>query len=173
MESKHPWWALHRPRDPQIFTSPKFIGLTTSKTIQLIYDASASLYVTDAMYVFHTTPEHDPLVVMAILQSKLFLYLYHTANQGESRVIPQVKASKLDSLPYPLYSSSHVDLGRLILHSKDMFELHRQLAKAQTAYDRSALQRQIDATDQQINQLVYQLYGLTDEEIKLVEEENS
>jgi len=31
------------------------------------------------------------------------------------------------------------------------------------------LERQIAATDRQIDQLVYQLYGLTDDEIKLVE----
>jgi len=30
--------------------------------------------------------------------------------------------------------------------------------------------RQIDATDKQIDQLVYELYGLTDEEIRIVEE---
>jgi len=34
----------------------------------------------------------------------------------------------------------------------------------------SLIQRQIDATDKQIDQLVYELYGLTDEEIKIVEE---
>jgi hypothetical protein len=32
------------------------------------------------------------------------------------------------------------------------------------------LQRQIDASDTKIDQLVYQLYGLTDEEIRVVEE---
>ena len=31
------------------------------------------------------------------------------------------------------------------------------------------IQRQIDATDRQIDTLVYQLYGLTDDEIKIVE----
>jgi len=36
--------------------------------------------------------------------------------------------------------------------------------------ERIALQRQIDATDQQIDQLVYELYELTDEEIRIVEE---
>jgi hypothetical protein len=31
------------------------------------------------------------------------------------------------------------------------------------------LQRQIDATDQEIDRLVYELYELTEEEIKIVE----
>jgi hypothetical protein len=34
----------------------------------------------------------------------------------------------------------------------------------------SLLQRQIDATDRQIDKLVYELYGLTEEEIKIVED---
>jgi len=33
-----------------------------------------------------------------------------------------------------------------------------------------SLRRQIDATDRQIDQLVYELYGLTDDEIRIVEE---
>jgi hypothetical protein len=36
--------------------------------------------------------------------------------------------------------------------------------------DQTAIQRQIDATDRQIDQLVYELYGLTDDEIRIVEE---
>ena len=34
---------------------------------------------------------------------------------------------------------------------------------------RKVSKRQIDATDRQIDKLVYELYGLTDEEIKIVE----
>jgi hypothetical protein len=41
------------------------------------------------------------------------------------------------------------------------------------AHDKTFLQCQIDATDRQIDQLVYELYGLTDEEIKIVEESSS
>jgi len=35
---------------------------------------------------------------------------------------------------------------------------------------RDLYQRQIEATDGQIDALVYELYGLTEEEIKIVEE---
>jgi hypothetical protein len=39
-----------------------------------------------------------------------------------------------------------------------------------TDNERTLLQRQIAATDRQIDQLVYELYGLTDEEVRIVEE---
>ncbi len=47
--------------------------------------------------------------------------------------------------------------------------LHQQLAAAKTGHDKTALQRQIAATDRQIDRLVYELYDLTEEEIKIVE----
>jgi len=39
----------------------------------------------------------------------------------------------------------------------------------ETTCSQEQLQRQIAATDAQIDKLVYQLYGLTEEEIKVVE----
>jgi len=43
------------------------------------------------------------------------------------------------------------------------------LPKAKTPHEQESLQRQIVATDKQIDALVYQLYGLTEEEIRIVE----
>ncbi len=56
---------------------------------------------------------------------------------------------------------------------QQMLDLHKQLATAKTAHAKTAIQRQIDATDRQIDQLVYELYGLTDDEIRIVEESTS
>jgi hypothetical protein len=53
-----------------------------------------------------------------------------------------------------------------------MLSLHKQLQEAHTPYDETALQRQIEATDRQIDVLVYELYGLTVEEIGIVEGAN-
>lgn len=47
--------------------------------------------------------------------------------------------------------------------------LHNDLALAKTAPQQAFLARQIATTDQQIDALVYALYGLTDQEIALVE----
>lgn len=38
-----------------------------------------------------------------------------------------------------------------------------------TNIKKTALQRQIDATDREIDKLVYELYGLTEEETRIVE----
>jgi hypothetical protein len=51
-----------------------------------------------------------------------------------------------------------------------MLSLHKRHAAEQVPQRREQIQREIEATDRQIDQLVYQLYGLTDEEIRIVEE---
>lgn len=52
-----------------------------------------------------------------------------------------------------------------------MLELHKKLGAAKAPNEKTRLQREIDATDGQIDKLVYELYGLTEEEIKIVEGE--
>ena len=52
---------------------------------------------------------------------------------------------------------------------EQMLSLHKQLPQAQTPHEKTALQRRIEATDGQIDALVYELYGLTQEEIGIVE----
>jgi len=39
-----------------------------------------------------------------------------------------------------------------------------------TPDEKTRIQRQIDATDHQIDHLVYELYGLTEKEVQIVEE---
>ena len=53
-----------------------------------------------------------------------------------------------------------------------MLDLNKQLADTKIPDEKTRLQRKIEATDRQIDQLVYELYGLTEEEIKIVEEAN-
>jgi hypothetical protein len=51
-----------------------------------------------------------------------------------------------------------------------ILRLREPLSKTKTAHDKAALERQIAATDRQIDRLVYELYGLTEDEIKIAEE---
>jgi hypothetical protein len=50
-----------------------------------------------------------------------------------------------------------------------MLSLNKQIAAARTAHEQTLLRRQIKDTDCQIDALVYELYGLTKEEIRIVE----
>ncbi len=49
-------------------------------------------------------------------------------------------------------------------------QLHKDLGTVKTPREKEAIERQVAATGAQIDQIVYDLYGLTDEEIRIVEE---
>ena len=50
-----------------------------------------------------------------------------------------------------------------------MLSLHKRLDEVRTEHDKNVLRRQIAATEGEIDRLVYQLYGLTEAQIKIVE----
>ncbi len=50
-----------------------------------------------------------------------------------------------------------------------MLALHQRRAAARTPHELGVIAAQIAATDRQIDRLVYELYGLTEEEIRIVE----
>src|SRR5215210_5904796 len=60
--------------------------------------------------------------------------------------------------------------GRMVELVERMLRLHERLAEARIERERTVIGHQISATDRQIDRLVYELYGLTDEEIQIVEE---
>ncbi|MDG6221569.1 MAG: TaqI-like C-terminal specificity domain-containing protein, partial [Candidatus Thermoplasmatota archaeon] len=50
-----------------------------------------------------------------------------------------------------------------------MLALHREREDVRDGHARELIERQIEATDAQIDRLVYELYDLTNEEIRIVE----
>jgi hypothetical protein len=49
-----------------------------------------------------------------------------------------------------------------------MLELNTELPKAKTPNEKTRIERLLASTDSEIDKLVYGLYGLTEEEIKVV-----
>lgn len=66
----------------------------------------------------------------------------------------------------PADKSQHDRMVELV---ERMLSLHKRLADARLPRDKELIQQQITVTDRQIDRLVYELYGLTEEEIRMVE----
>ncbi len=112
---------------------------------------------------------------LGLLNSKYLNYLYNQIAQESGRVFAQVKLTKVNQLPIRIINfNDSTDVGchhQMVSLVENMLALHRQLAAARLPDDKERLQRQIQATDRQIDRLVYELYGLTEEEIRIVEGE--
>jgi len=57
--------------------------------------------------------------------------------------------------------------SELALRNSKGQALHKQLPKAKPPHEQESLKRTIEATDNQIDALVYELYGLTDKETRM------
>ena len=66
-------------------------------------------------------------------------------------------------------SSSKSYQNRMIAFVDHILVLYKNLAVTRTPQEQELLAREIAATDAQIDRLVYELYGLTEAEIKIVE----
>jgi len=111
--------------------------------------------------------------LLGILNSKVlsyFLKLISTPFRGgylalNRQYIEQLPIRTID-FDDPADVARHDKMVALV---ERMLELHRKLAAASIPADKELYQRQIQATDRQIDALVYELYGLTEEEIGVVE----
>jgi hypothetical protein len=85
---------------------------------------------------------------------------------------PQVTLFSLSQVPIkkinfsdPSEKAAHDKMVSLV---ERMLEMHHRLPAARTPQEKEMLQREIESTDEAIDSLVYQLYDLTQEEIKIV-----
>jgi hypothetical protein len=83
-------------------------------------------------------------------------------------IFPKVVIKNLREFPYPSSIPGSVS-ERLLRFADQALALHEQLVIAKTTHAKTSVVRQIDATNTQIDRLVYDLYDLSHEEIKVVE----
>lgn len=112
--------------------------------------------------------------VLGLLNSRLMAVFANFMITAGAHLTIRFSNETMRSLPIRTIdfddSSDKARHDQMVTLVQRMLDLHQRLQAAKSAHDRTALQRQIDATDAEIDRLVYELYGLTDDEIRIVEE---
>jgi type I restriction-modification system DNA methylase subunit/predicted type IV restriction endonuclease len=111
--------------------------------------------------------------LLGCINSKLMSwYFLHRSNIAQRDDFPKIVLKETRNLPIsvsansPLWRNQH---DRMQIMVGQILNLSSQLQRARTDQERTVLERQIEATDGQIDKLVYELYGLTEEEIAIIE----
>ena len=127
------------------------------------------LYNTQNAFTLLSKGELELEILLGIINSKLISF-YHKKRFLEEFKMRFQKILIKDCKKFPIKDSQNIKLkAELVEKVKSILKTKKIFQTTKTPQERSALQRQIDATDKQIDQLVYQLYGLTEEEVKIVE----
>jgi adenine-specific DNA-methyltransferase len=170
-----PW--LSAPRDPANFVGPRILvreitGGKDRRIVATYYDRE--LYHSRDVIpikVEHALPH--PFYLLGLINSQLLTWYHHKRNpKAQKQLFPKVLVSDLRELP--VFRIDFNDPAHVLHHDKmvslveRMLNLHREMLSASA--DRKAdLEQQIAGTDGEIDALVYELYGLTEEEIAIVE----
>jgi hypothetical protein len=162
-------------RDESIFLQPeKIITAQDSKTIRGTLDTQ-SFYTTNSI---HTTymkagiEGYNIRYILGLMNSALVNYYHQSLVLKGQDLHPQILVTNLRKLP--IRTINFDDPADVARHDKmvglveRMLALHQKLAAAAIPADKQLYQRQIEAADRQIDVLVYELYGLTEEEIGIV-----
>ena len=117
--------------------------------------------------------EYDPKFILGLINSTLlFWILKKLSNKFRGGWITCTK-QYFGELPIRKIDFNDLDdvefYKQIITFINQMLEAKKQLQQAKTEGDKNYLERKCERLDKEIDQLVYQLYGLTEEEIKIVE----
>ncbi len=167
---KYGHW-LAEPRQPQKYEGEKIlIRKIIGKTLIATFIPETS-YCNTLLFVLKIKSNANISYnhLLGILNSQFIGWYFRKKFQiSADDTFPQIMIR--DILQFPIPNTDKIGHNTMIKLVDQMLELHKQRASAKTDHDKIATQRQIDATDRQIDLLVYELYGLTEEDIKIVEE---
>jgi hypothetical protein len=131
--------------------------------------------VESTLYIVAGANRGALLYLLGLLNSKLFTLIVRQKMITNKQAFPQILMADLKQLPIrtidfsnPAEKAQHDELVALV---ENMLELQKKYHEARMDRDKELYERQIKIVDKQIDKLVYDLYGVTEEEIRIVEEE--
>jgi len=156
-----PYW-LHRARDQRFFEWEKIMSLRKTSIPYMTY-TDFPCYVSQTYFIIK--PENINMKYLTwLLNSKvIYFWLYHKwKKQWE-----QLQIDKWPLLEIPIiYDESKKD--KLIELVDQMFLAQKKLKEVEFEDDKKVIEKQIEIIDGKINDLVFELYGLNEEERNVV-----
>jgi hypothetical protein len=175
---KYGHW-LAAPRDPIFFNCPRILFREipgANKRIQAVF-VETTLYHGHSITPFkpiRSAVAVNTLYLLGIVNSILLSWFGGIVlpNFGKE-VFPKLNPQDIKQIPIrKIDFQNAIDKAnhdRMVQLVEQMLTLNKQLSETKTGHEQTLIQRQIDATDRQIDKLVYELYDLTEDEIKIVE----
>ena len=169
------WYGLSFSSSLSMFRVPKIVTPTLSPRNSFSLDADGLLFPQGAGGGCGLVPRDDQsaFYLLGLLNSRLLTFYFQRISspfQGgwfayEPRYLSRIPVFAVD----PAKKAQVAVSDRISDLAESMLTLHSHRAHATSASQRDIVERQIDAADIEIDRLVCGLYGLSGEELALVE----
>ena len=175
------WYGYVYPKSVSLFARKKILTPSIASSAAYTLDERGELYFVGSGggggggygIILREDGQLSYEYVLGLLNSRLLDdYLKQISTPYPGDTLHTVVNTSNNSPSAPSTSPTGTDVprhDRMVALVEAMLDLHRKLAATVTDQEKTVLQRQIVATDRQIDRLVYKLYGLTEAEIGIVE----
>ncbi|MCK4644022.1 N-6 DNA methylase [bacterium] len=168
------WWKYTWPLHKELIDKNKIYTPYLAKMNRFALDLeNRYLGLTDTTVLFENGQHEDMKYILALLNSKLLTFRFKYIGKLKSGGIREYfwnSVSKLPIVRIDYTNSESVQIHETIVELvNQIMKLQKKLHSAKTDRDKELYQKQINILDRKIDKLVYRLYGLTDEEIQIVE----
>lgn len=158
---RHGLWM----RTSKIFERNKILTRQTADEIIAAYDTKNYYYSNTLHGTSITNSQYNPFYVLSILNSKLMTWYYRSTTAEEGKVFAQIKIELLKLLPIKKVRIAEQQPFITIVDNI------LSLTQSDDYLQNPVKQSQVKDYQAKIDEFVYNLYGLTDKEIKIVEGE--
>ncbi len=162
------WWELRACDYYQEFERPKIMYAEIATRGQFTID-DGNHYSDTTSYIIGS---NSPYLV-GILNSRLWTFLFSNVSSEIRGGFFRWKRQYMESLPiHPIDPASPADIARrdrIVALVEDLLALNKRLAGDLSPGERERLEAECARADAEIDRIVYELYGLTEEEIAVVE----
>ena len=165
-------WFEYWDSKPICFRQPKIVFPDISAHNNFFLDEDGIGYLNTCYGIF-LCEGWNYKYVLGLLNSRLLEFFVKRISPFVRGGFYRYKTKYMEQLPIrtidfddPEDKERHDKMVKLV---ERMLELNKKLAEAKVPDTKKRLQRRIDHTDREIDKLVYELYNLIDEEIKIVE----
>jgi len=154
------------------------IGIRQIGQVPIATIIPANIFGLNTLYNVYKKKEFDYHInfFLAFVNSKLNQFIWKKTQYDEKKTFPKIKKEAILSINIynidfsnPEEKKTYDNIVKLV---DNLLKLNKELQKTKLDTQRKQLQRAIDHSEKKIDELVYGLYGLTEEEIEIIGQSN-
>jgi len=158
---------LAAPRNPEIFEKDEKIILRQTGDSIIATIVRKRIICRNNLHII-ISEKLNHKVILGFLNSKLTNFYYQQINPEKGEALAEVKKMHVEQLPLPKAIDDCIQIS-IIKLVDTLLTLYKEKTEACLQSKLNTLQENIDYCEDCINEIVYQLYGLTDDEIRIIE----
>jgi len=172
------YWILYgkwlaAPRDPKIFQAKEKIMIRQTGDSLIATIIPGGYIGRDNLHIIIPFPEININYLLGLINSKLMDFVYTNINPEKGEALAQVKKKHVEILSIKEINTN--DKSQMLLQSEiiklvdQLLQLNEEKVNAKLQSKIEQIQGHIEFCEDEINKIVYELYDLTYDEIKIVE----